>query len=96
MINKLIISELEKGECINELDKIEAKIYTKIQDALSDIYSMMGTKNRKISKKINMDKKVELLNIVYHLLKHITSEIHDETGAIYIKMCDVNDLDDYI
>ena len=50
-------------------------------------------KNRKRLKKINIDKKVELLDRVYDSLEHIISEIKNETDEIYIKMCNVNGLD---
>ena len=54
---------------------------------------MMCKKNRKRLKKINMDKKIELLDRVYDLLKQIINEINNETDETYIKMCNVNWLD---
>ena len=40
-----------------------------------------------------MDKKIELLDRVYDLLKQIINEINNETDETYIKMCNVNWLD---
>ena len=48
----------------------------------------MDKKNRKRLKKINIDKKVELLNRVYDLLKHNISEIKNEIIMIHTKILD--------
>ena len=53
----------------------------------------MDKKNRKRLKKINIDKKVELLNRVYDLLKHNISEIKNEIIMIHIKILDGLDKD---
>ena len=100
LINKLIISKLEKniyiddlGSELDELNKIDAKIDATADDALNVICNMMCKKNSKTLKKIDIGKKVELLYKVYDLLEHIISEIKNETDEIYIKMCNVNGLD---
>ena len=100
LINKLIISKLEKNIYIDnlrpeldELNKIDAKIDATADDALNVICNMMCKKNSKTLKKIDIGKKVELLYKVYDLLEHIISEIKNETDEIYIKMCNVNGLD---
>ena len=54
---------------------------------------MMGKKNIKTLKKINIDKRVELLNRMYDLIKHIISEIKNETTEMYKKICNVTGLD---
>ena len=74
---------------LDELNKIDAIA----DDALNAICNMLCKKNRKILKKINIDKKVELLDRVHGSLKHIISDIHHETDELYIKMRDVNVLD---
>ena len=96
LISELIISKLNiyiddlEADKLNEID---AKIDATADDALNVIRSMMGIKNRKRLKKINIDKKEKLLDRVCDLLKHIIREIHNETDDIYIKMHDVNWLD---
>ena len=54
---------------------------------------MIGKKNRKRLKKINIDKKVDLLYKVDDLLKNIIRDIHNETEDIYTKMYNANRLD---
>ena len=100
LINKLIISKLkiyvdDSVSEVDELNKIYAKIDATADEALNVICNMMceKKKKRKRLKKINIDKKVELLDRVYDSLEHVISEIKNETDEIYIKMCNVNGLD---
>ena len=68
LIDKLIISKLEKKIYIDdewskldELNKVDARIDGIEDDALNVICNMMGKKNRKRSKKINIDKKSRVI-----------------------------------
>ena len=100
LINKLIFSKLETKiyaddywSELDELNKIDDKTDATADKAINLICNMMGKKNRKRLKKINIDKKEELLDRVYDLLDHIIREMIKETDEIYMKMCDVNMLD---
>ena len=95
MINELIISKLKIyfDDLGPGLDEIDAKIDATADDALNLTCSMIGKKNRKRLKKINIDKKVDLLYKVDDLLKNIIRDIHNETEDIYTKMYNVNRLD---
>ena len=95
LINELIIFKLKIyfHDLGPGLDEIDAKIVATADYALNLICSMIGKKNRKRLRKINMDKKTEFLDRACDLLKHIISEIQNETDEIYTKMCNVNRLD---
>ena len=68
LINKLIISKLEKQIYIDDewlkldkLNQIDAKIDAIVDEALSVVCKMIDKKNRKRSKKINIDKKSKVI-----------------------------------